>query len=252
MFPRGVPELGSQGVETTLAGMSQSKCYLASTGAAMKLKCLHWTFQFQQTDIPTSTNQHSNKTCPASSMLQVYMGKNCFFIFICFPICLMTCRTDTHSGWHLEDLLEEQLLQNKCTSNQSCWGTFATSTQSILNWSPQWQISTLGCSWYKSYPLTACRTWPTIMQKKFLCSDLGEQKHFSQRVKFSSTIKPGSIYTLLIAVPNMNIFKCPMLRPIFSILSVQISEIYLLWTHLHIHTRVAAPSTSKQVLLYSL
>lgn len=50
----------------------------------------------------------------------------------------------------------------------------------------------------------------------------------------------------------MNIFKCPMLRPIFSILSVQISEIYLLWTHLHIHTRVAAPSTSKQVLLYSL
>lgn len=62
-------------------------------------------------------------------------------------------------------------------------------------------------------------------KKKILCSDLGEQKHFSQGIKFFSTI---SSLDQLIHYWELSLIgtflKCPMLQLIFSFLSVQISE----------------------------
>lgn len=79
MFPKGVPEPSSQEVETTLAGMSQSKCYLA-TRTSMKLKCLHWTFQCQQTNIPI---KHAQPVPCCKSAC--FCGQNFFLHFHLFP-----------------------------------------------------------------------------------------------------------------------------------------------------------------------
>lgn len=108
MFPGDLPESGSQNVETTLAGTSQSKCFLASTGTSLRLKCLHCMFQFQQTSIPTKRAQPA-PLCRSTCL----RGEKMFHFFIRLPICLMARREDSHSGCHLEALLKEQSLQNK-------------------------------------------------------------------------------------------------------------------------------------------
>lgn len=128
MFPRGMPEPGSQNVETTLAGTSQSKCYLASTATSVRLKSPRCTFQFQQTNIPTG---HARPAPLCKSTC--FCGQKSFHFFICLPICLMVCRENTHSGWSLEALLKEQSLQNKCASETRAVEEFATSTLSDLS-----------------------------------------------------------------------------------------------------------------------
>lgn len=114
ILPRHVPEPGSKDIQTTLAGMYQSICYLASTKTSMKSKCLHRTLQ--QTDIPTKHGQPApccKSTCfCGQKLLNFHLLPNRFDG--------LQRGHQTESGWHLEDQLKKQSLQNKCTSSLSC------------------------------------------------------------------------------------------------------------------------------------
>lgn len=260
MFPRGVPEPGRQDIETTLAGMSQSKCYLALTGTSMKLKCLHWTFQFQRTDIPTKHGQPApccKSTCFCGQKLSphFHLFPNVWWHAEKTPILVGTQRSywkSSHSrtsvtqaravGKHL--LLPPNVSWTNHHSGRSAhWAALGTS---LIHWHPTGLNPQL------------CKK----KKKRFFALIWVSQKHFSQGLKFFSTISSLDQLVHYWELSLIGTFlKCPMLQPIFSFLSVQISETVSVitdtWDDLSVvdtlaHTHMAAPATSKQVLLYSL
>lgn len=161
MFPRGLSELGSQDVKTTLAGLPQGKCYLTSTGTSRSWNGV--------TEISIPANGHSNKTCPASSMLRISV--------------LLWAKNVSAFSWfpNMSDGLQRGHPFWRMCSKRSCSRTnIQTSSQSILNYPSQWQINILGCSGGKPYH------WPDPQPCKnmFFCFDLGELKSFSQGAKF--------------------------------------------------------------------
>lgn len=138
MFPKGVPEPSSQEVETTLAGMSHSKCYLA-TRTSVILKCLHWTFQCQQTNIPIKHAQPA--PCCKSTC---FCGQNFFLHIHLFPDMFGNLQRG-HPLLRAPGKSTERAVAPEQAYLKVGWGTFATSTQSVLNHrtSPQQHISTL-------------------------------------------------------------------------------------------------------------
>lgn len=205
MLPRGVPEPGRQDIETTLAGMFQSKYYLALTGTSMKLKCLHWTFQFQWTDIPTKHGQPAPRcksTCFCGQKLspRFHLFPNVWWHAEKTPILVGTQRNywkSSHSrtsvtqtravGKHL--LLPPKVSWTNHHSGRSAhWAALGTS---LIHWHPT------GLN-------------PQLCKKKkkdsLLWSGWAEAFFSGNKILFYY-IKPGSTDTLLRAVPYRDIFK---------------------------------------------
>lgn len=97
-FPRGMWETGSQEVETTLAGMSENKRFPLEHQ-------WNWNASTEDFKFNKPTFQQNMPGQLHAATPYAFVGKNWCFIFIRFLVCLMACREDAHSGWHLENLL---------------------------------------------------------------------------------------------------------------------------------------------------